>query len=108
MSHHDELEEYVAVSYELQDLRHESERLKRTNADLLAALEAVRGLAEVSQDYQVTQSELIAELRAALEEVTDELVYQRNLTTQPQAPLFDAENLPLVIDARAAIAKASS
>lgn len=53
MSHHDELEEYVAVSYELQDLRIENEQLKRGNADLLAALEAVRGLAEVSQDYQV-------------------------------------------------------
>lgn len=51
---------------------------------------------------------LIAELMASLEEVTDELVYQRNLTTKPQAPLFDAEELPLVMDARAVIAKASS
>lgn len=35
------------------DLEVENEQLERGNAELLAALEAVRGLAEVSQDYQL-------------------------------------------------------
>lgn len=56
----------------------------------------------------MTERELIDDLRSSLEEVTNELVYQRNRNTRPEAPDFDAEGLLLVIDARATVAKAQS
>lgn len=43
MSHHDEWEEYVSASEEIQHLRTENHRLHAQNAELLEALMAVDG-----------------------------------------------------------------
>lgn len=39
---------------EIRSLNAENERLREINMGLLSALEAVRGLAEVSRDYQLS------------------------------------------------------